>query len=49
LMFLPKSNQWGDPEFSNTANNANANTSGVSSVYETPSSRFYGATVNVQF
>jgi TonB-linked SusC/RagA family outer membrane protein len=49
LMFLPSSNQWGDPEFSNTANNANANTSGVGSVYQTPSSRYFGATLNVQF
>jgi len=46
LMFLPKSNQWGDPEFNYTST---GNTMGVSSAYETPSSRFYGATVNVQF
>ena len=49
LMFLPASNQWGDPEFSNTSNNSNLNISGVSSSYQTPASRFYGATVNVQF
>jgi hypothetical protein len=46
LMFLPKSNQWGDPEFNYTSS---GNTSGVSSAYQTPASRFYGATVNVQF
>ncbi|HEY6913574.1 MAG TPA: hypothetical protein VI413_02775, partial [Paludibacter sp.] len=46
LMFLPESNQWGDPEFNYTTS---GNTMGVSSAYQTPASRFYGATVNVQF
>jgi hypothetical protein len=46
LMYLPKSNQWGDPEFNYTAQ---GNVAGVSSAYQTPASRFYGATVNVQF
>jgi hypothetical protein len=46
LMFLPKSNQWGDPEFNYTSS---GNVAGVSSAYQTPASRFYGATVNVQF
>ena len=46
LMFLPESNQWGDPEFNYTST---GNTMGVSSAYETPSSRFYGASVNIQF
>ncbi|MEI8272358.1 MAG: SusC/RagA family TonB-linked outer membrane protein [Paludibacter sp.] len=46
LMFLPDSNQWGDPEFNYTST---GNTMGVSSAYETPSSRFFGATVNLQF
>lgn len=46
LMFLPKSNQWGDPEFNYTSS---GNTMGISSAYQTPSSRFYGATVNIQF
>jgi hypothetical protein len=46
LMFLPESNQWGDPEFNYTSG---GNTMGVSSVYQTPSSRFFGATVNLQF
>jgi hypothetical protein len=45
-MYLPKSNQWGDPEFNYTAQ---GNVAGVSSAYQTPASRFYGATVNVQF
>ena len=46
LMFLPKSNQWGDPEFNYTST---GNTMGVSSAYQTPASRFYGATVTLQF
>jgi len=46
LMFLPKSNQWGDPEFNYTAT---GNVIGISSAYQTPASRFYGATVNIQF
>ena len=46
LMFLPKSNQWGDPEFNYTAT---GNVLGISSAYQTPASRFYGATINVQF
>jgi TonB-linked SusC/RagA family outer membrane protein len=46
LMFLPKSNQWGDPEFTYSSTD---NTYGVSSAYQTPASRFYGATVTLQF
>ncbi len=46
LMFLPASNQWGDPEFNYTST---GNTYGVSNAYQTPSSRFFGATVNLQF
>lgn len=46
LMYLPKSNQWGDPEFNYTSS---GNTMGVSSAYQTPASRFYGATVTLQF
>ena len=46
LMFLPASNQWGDPEFNFSST---GNTFGVSSAYQTPSSRFFGATVNLQF
>ena len=46
LMFLPDSNQWGDPEFNYTST---GNTYGVSNAYQTPSSRFFGATVNLQF
>ena len=46
LMFLPASNQWGDPEFNYTSG---GNTMGVSNAYQTPSSRYFGATVNLQF
>lgn len=46
LMFLPESNQWGDPEFNYTTS---GNVMGVSSAYQTPASRFYGATINIQF
>lgn len=46
LLFVPSTNQWGDPEFNYTAS---GNTMGVSSAYQTPASRFFGATVNLQF
>ena len=46
LMFVPETNQWGDPEFNYTSS---GNTMGVSSAYQTPASRFFGATVNLQF
>ena len=46
LMFVPETNQWGDPEFNYTTS---GNTMGVSSAYQTPASRFFGATVNLQF
>ena len=46
LMFVPETNQWGDPEFNYTTS---GNTMGVSSTYQTPASRFFGATVNLQF
>ena len=46
LMFLPESNQWSDPEFNY---DASGNTMGVSSAYQTPASRYYGATLTLQF
>ncbi len=46
LLLTPKSNQWGDPEYNYSSS---GNTYGVSSSYQTPSSRFYGATINIQF
>ncbi|MFZ4455538.1 MAG: SusC/RagA family TonB-linked outer membrane protein [Bacteroidales bacterium] len=46
LMFVPSSNQWGDPEFNYTNT---GNTFGISSPYQTPPSRYFGATLNVKF
>ncbi|HET9570838.1 MAG TPA: SusC/RagA family TonB-linked outer membrane protein [Bacteroidales bacterium] len=46
LMFVPSSNQWGDPEFNFSSS---GNTMGISSTYQSPASRFFGATLNVQF
>lgn len=45
FMFLPKSNQWTDPEFSNTTGNAQ----GVSGLDNTPPTRIFGASLNIQF
>ncbi|MDB5230798.1 MAG: SusC/RagA family TonB-linked outer membrane protein [Chitinophagaceae bacterium] len=46
LMFVPKSNQWGDPEFNFTAA---GNTFGISSSFQSPSQRLFGGSVTVQF
>jgi len=46
LLLVPKSNQWSDPEFNYT--NV-GNTFGVSSSFQSPASRMYGASVTVQF
>jgi TonB-linked SusC/RagA family outer membrane protein len=46
LLFVPKSNQWGDPEFNYTADN---NTSGISSSFQSPASRLFGGAITVQF
>jgi hypothetical protein len=46
LLLVPGSNQWSDPEFNYTAV---GNTFGVSSSFQSPASRLYGATVTVQF
>ncbi len=43
--FLPKSNQWTDPEFANTTGNAQ----GVNNSNILPPNRIYGFSVNVQF
>lgn len=46
FLFVPKSNQWGDPEFNfNTV----GNTFGLASSFQSPASRLYGASVTVQF
>jgi TonB-linked SusC/RagA family outer membrane protein len=43
FMFLPKTNEWTDPEFSNTTGNAQ----GVSGLDNTPPTRIFGASINV--
>ena len=46
VLLVPKSNQWGDPEFNFTPN---GNTFGLSSSFQSPSSRFFGGSVTIQF
>jgi len=43
FMFLPSTNEWTDPEFSNTTGNAQ----GVSGLDNTPPTRIFGATPNL--
>lgn len=45
FMFLPKTNLWYDPEFANTTGNAQ----GVAGLDNTPSTRKFGATLNITF
>ncbi|MEP6682625.1 MAG: SusC/RagA family TonB-linked outer membrane protein, partial [Parafilimonas sp.] len=46
LLFVPKSNQWGDPEFNYSST---GNTFGISSSFQSPASRLFGGSVTVQF
>lgn len=46
LLLVPKSNQWGDPEFNYSSTN---NTYGISSSYQSPASRLFGGSITVQF
>lgn len=46
LLLVPKSNQWGDPEFNSATG---ANTFGLSSSFQSPASRLFGGTITVQF
>ncbi len=46
LLFVPKSNQWGDPEFNYSSV---GNTFGVASSFQTPASRLFGGSITVQF
>lgn len=46
FLFVPKSNQWGDPEFNYTAT---GNTFGLGSSFQSPASRLFGGSVNLQF
>lgn len=45
LMFRPKTNQWSDPEFSNTTGNA----VGTTDIGQTPPTRIFGFNVNLTF
>ncbi len=46
FLFVPKSNQWGDPEFNYSAT---GNTFGLGSSFQSPASRLFGGSVNLQF
>ncbi|THU40876.1 SusC/RagA family TonB-linked outer membrane protein [Niastella caeni] len=46
LLIVPKSNQWGDPEFNYSSTN---NTFGISSSFQSPASRLFGGAITVQF
>jgi TonB-linked SusC/RagA family outer membrane protein len=50
LMWLPKSNQWTDPEFTSNGNNAfTGNAIGRSTAFNMPPTRFMGVNVTFQF
>jgi TonB-linked SusC/RagA family outer membrane protein len=46
LLFVPNSNQWGDPEFNSATG---ANTFGLGSSFQTPPSRLFGGSLTLQF
>ncbi len=46
FMFVPKSNQWGDPEFNYSTT---GNTFGIASSFQSPASRLFGGSLTVQF
>lgn len=46
LLFVPKSNQWGDPEFNYSST---GNTFGIASPYQSPASRLFGGSIAVTF
>jgi len=46
LLFVPKSNQWGDPEFNSATG---VNTFGLGSVFGAPTARLFGGSLAVQF
>jgi TonB-linked SusC/RagA family outer membrane protein len=46
LLFVPKSNQWGDPEFNYSAT---GNTFGLASSFQAPTGRLFGGSISVQF
>ncbi|MEO8404289.1 MAG: SusC/RagA family TonB-linked outer membrane protein [Chitinophagaceae bacterium] len=46
LLFVPKSNQWGDPEFNGATG---VNTFGLASSFQSPASRLFGGSITVGF
>jgi hypothetical protein len=46
FLFVPKSNQWGDPEFNYSAT---GNTFGLASSFQAPTGRLFGGSITVQF
>lgn len=46
FLFVPKSNQWGDPEFNYSSL---GNTFGLASSFQSPASRLFGGSLTVQF
>ncbi len=46
FLFVPKSNQWGDPEFNYSTT---GNTFGLASGFQSPASRLFGASLTVTF
>lgn len=46
LLFVPHSNQWGDPEFNYSAT---GNTFGLASSFQSPAGRLFGGSLTVQF
>ncbi len=46
LLLVPKSNQWGDPEFNYSAA---GNTFGLASSFQSPAGRLFGGSLTVQF
>lgn len=46
LLLVPKSNQWGDPEFNYSST---GNTFGIASSFQAPASRLFGGSLTVQF
>lgn len=46
FLFVPKSNQWGDPEFNYSTT---GNTFGLASSFQSPASRLFGGSITVQF
>jgi TonB-linked SusC/RagA family outer membrane protein len=49
LTWLPKENRFSDPEFNNTNSNTNSNAIGVGGYFQSPPTRSYGFSINVEF